>query len=150
MPKYHRIQIDDRAYKALIAESIGRDGVDIRDIASRILIDGVSKEALSYSGQFSATFDDEVPSEIKASGPLPGASEVAVKIAENAKVARKAPTGKTNPGGKKVPVSDEIKAEVRKRKLEEPGLSNRKIAQQIGISPAMVNKILAVKKESMD
>ena len=92
--------------------------------------------------------------EIKDPGPVGEAAsptesgetskEVAVKIA------KAPPTGKKNPGGKKVPISDEIKAEVRKRKLEEPGLSNRKIAREIGISPAMANKILAVKKESKD
>jgi hypothetical protein len=141
MPKYHRIQIDDRAYKALIAESIGRDGVDIRDIASQILIDGVSKEALTYSGQFSATSD-----EIQAPVSEPGSETSKTSNEEVARhIAKKAPpTGKMR-GGKKVPISDEIKAEVRKRKLEDGEISNRKIAQEIGISPAMVNKILSDK-----
>lgn len=151
MPKYHRIQIDDRAYKALIAESIGRDGVDIRDIASQILIDGVSKEALTYSGQFSVTFD-EMP-EIKAPAAAPGISEVAAPreaagaMEVTRKIAEKAPpTGKTR-GGPRKPVTDEQKAEV---KTLEGTMSNRKIAEQVGISPSMVNNILSESKEIRD
>ena len=147
MPKYHRIQIDDRAYKALIAESIGRDGVDIRDIASQILIDGVSKEALIYSGQFAATIDDEIQapvlmsSEIKVPVPGPETKEVAQKIA------KKAPSAGKQRGGARKPVTDEQKAEVRRLKDSMPGISNRKIAEQVGLSPAMVNNILSVKED---
>jgi DNA invertase Pin-like site-specific DNA recombinase len=155
MPKYHRIQIDDRAYKALIAESIGRDGVDIRDIASQILIDGVSKEALTYSGQFSATFDDEVPIEIKDPGPVSEAAsptdsgETSKEVAQ--KIAKKAPpTGGKPRGGKRKPVTDEQKAEVRRLKASTPDISNRKIAEMVKLSPAMVNNILSESKEIRD
>ena len=146
MPKYHRIQIDDRAYKALIAESIRRDGVDIRDIASEILIGGVSKEALSYSGQFAATFD-EIQAEPSALGPgvAPGTTSIARKIIIK-KALPSPPTGKKR-GGPRKTISNELRSQVLKLKQDNPKLSNREIAREVGLSPAMINKILVVKEE---
>ena len=77
-----------------------------------------------------------------AAGPGKGAAEVAVKIA------KKAPPTEGKPrGGKRMPVTDEVKAEVRRLKASTPDISNREIARKVNLSPAMVNNILNVKIE---
>jgi hypothetical protein len=64
------------------------------------------------------------------------------------KIAKKAPT-EMKRGGARKPVTDEVKAEVRRLKASTPDISNRKIAEMVMISPAMVNNILNEGKEDL-
>jgi len=83
-----------------------------------------------------------VPSPAVAAGDGKGTAEVARKIIIK-KDSPSPPTTTGKPrGGARKPVTDEVKSEVRRLKASTPDISNRKIAEQVGLSASMVNNIL--------
>jgi hypothetical protein len=83
-----------------------------------------------------------IPVSATSAGDGKAGKEVAQKIAEKAP---STPTGKR--GGKRKPVTDEQRAEVKRLKVTTPDISNREIARKVNLSPAMVNNILNESKE---